>query len=158
MKILEVLDEWDEDDGRDMENPIPHSIDMNDALFTKWADAVDSIEEKLLTIELKAAGREDRPKGREYGKAIRLVRKKYGQPTTIDPSKVIATETHLEQSHIDAILNNAERMTSGDMPTVYKFEGKLIVGDGNHRIAANYINKSPSQVLLVDLDSLSKKI
>jgi len=154
MKIKDLTRPIVEDEDRNYPNPLP-SIGMNHPLFTQWADMADEVESTLIQRYKQENGIEQL-QGREYGNALQMMRERVGSVEILPISSLIATEPYLDEGHLNATVNNTERLkTSSKMPVVYKMGDKLIIGDGNHRIVAEHLKgKKQIKALLVDLDKL----
>lgn len=84
----------------------------------------------------------------------------YGKEQEIDPKDVVSTQKTLVSSRMDEYRDNpdtesktgAGSIKAGNIPTVMKTDGKLVVVDGNHRIAAALERGEKITVKLVDTD------
>lgn len=154
MKLQDIIHPLLEDEGRDFPNPLP-SIDMSDPLFSEWTDVADEVESELVD-QYKRKNNIKRLTGRDYGKVLKSIRDRVGSVVSLPISSLIATEPYLDKGHLDALLNNtAELPPSSEIPVVYKLGGKHLVGDGNHRVVAEYRRGGKKvKALLMDLDKM----
>lgn len=154
MKLQDLAQPILEDKERKYPNPLP-SIDMSHPLFSQWTDVADYVESELVD-QYKQENNIEKLAGREYGNAVKIMRERVGSVVSLPISSLTATEPYLDEDHLNAILNNTKRLqTSSKIPVVYKLGDKFIIGDGNHRIVAEYKSGAKKiKALLVDLDKL----
>jgi hypothetical protein len=79
-----------------------------------------------------------------------------GTVETVTIRALYASEPTLKQSTVDAILANPAVLdqTEGLLPTVYDVDGRLVIEDGHHRLAAMEIaGKTTARVILVKPES-----
>jgi hypothetical protein len=119
-----INEDWEQDPGYDYENPLPHSND-------EWIwHFMEEIEDEYK----EHYGANMRPKD---------IADKYGKVMNVPLSNIIATEKWLKRDQIESIMNNSAT-SSSELPIFYYEDGKYVVGDGNHRIVAAYLNKESS--------------
>jgi len=158
MRLLEFLNVTEDVDvERDMDNPMPKKIDMHNPLFGEWAAIQDEVELSLMQRAYQAEGGTGDIPLNQYKARITALRNVIGKVVTVDPKTLISSEPTLHQDHMDALLSGKKVKMSSDIPVVYKMGNKVIIGDGNHRVAADFIRGGKSKVLLVDLMGLAKK-
>jgi len=125
MKINDILKEdWEQDPGYDYENPLPHS---NDEWIWHFMEEIEDEYKEYYGVNM-------RPKD---------IADNYGKVMSVPLNKIITTEKWLKKEQIEAIMNNNAK-SSSELPIFYYEDGKYVVGDGNHRIVAAYLNKERS--------------
>ena len=153
---IQDLKERSNEPKPDYPNPL-RSIGMNDPLFQKWADLMDEVEGELLDRYKKENNIIQSLVGKEYGDAIKKLRYRYGQVITVPISNLTSIEPFLYKDHLDTLLRGGERKP--DLPLVYKMGSNYLIGDGNHRVVADYLGgKKSTKVVLMDLDKLWKAL
>jgi len=156
MKVKELLEfNDDEEAGRDYPNPIP-AIDENSPDFNKFFDAAEEADNLMIYAYKKQNNIEGDLSGREYGNILKQSRQLFGNAVNIPIDKLIATETKLDKSHLNKIMQGEP---SKKLPDVYKMGGKYYLSDGNHRVAAEALQGNQTvKVLLLDIDKLKNDL
>ncbi len=156
MKIKELLElNDDEEPGRDYPNPIP-AIDGNSPDFNKFFNAAEEADNLIVYAYKKQNNIEGNLSGSEYGNILKQSRQAFGNVVNIPIDRLIATETKLNKSHLDKIVQGEP---SEKLPDVYKINSKYYLSDGNHRAAAAALQgKQSIKVLLLDIAKLKNDL
>jgi len=125
--------EWERDPDHSMVNPMP-IIDDDDVYG--FMDDVDSELAELIPNRANLAGK-------AYGNALEKVRHKVGTVQEVPINQIVSTEKYLVKGQINALVRGIAK-SSSQMPILYKDGNTYYPGDGNHRIAADYISKKNS--------------
>ena len=148
MRIFEF-----DDVDRDLKNFLHVNIPFAHEAF----EMADEVEGELVQQYKREHGIKELKMG-EYGPLATKIRNQIGTLKKIPINKIISSEEYLHSSHLEA-LKDKNTKTSSEHPLLYKYEGKFVVGDGNHRIAyAHKNNETQITALVVDLDKLSKEL
>jgi hypothetical protein len=113
---------------------------------------MDEIEYSLVELH-------QTPKDGEWPEAINIMRNQYGNVEDVPINNVVGTEPTLEKGHLDAVTGGKALHASSKLPILYKVGNQYVVGDGNHRVTADYLNnKTTTRALVLDFDKLSKLV
>jgi len=152
MKVQEIIHE---DQEREFPNPVP----FNQSKVYDVFDLADEVEGELVSLYKQEHGIDEFVSGREYGKAAKIQRQKYGKIADIPINNITSSESHLYKPQVDALVSGAQIKTSSDIPILYKVGNEYIVGDGNHRVTAELLKGNKSvKALVLDLSELSKQL
>jgi hypothetical protein len=148
MRISELFEDrqWEKDEDHNMVNPLP--VIQDDHAF----ELMDAIDEALI----KRYPNYEKLTGPAYGKAIQVMRAKYGEVQDVPINKIVSLEKYLNGDHVKALQQGPVK-TSSEMPLFYKENNTYYAGDGNHRIVANYlIGRESVKGLVLDSDKILK--
>jgi len=129
---------WIQDDDQDFINPVPIITD------TEVFNFMDEIDRTAYEMFPENKGLS----GSAYGMAMKKARAKIGTVEQVPMQQIVSTEKYLKTSQLAAILNGKAK-SSSDYPILYKQGNTYIAGDGNHRIAAQFIKQQPTIKALV---------
>lgn len=77
--------------------------------------------------------------------------KSLGMPKVVNIDQLTPIEPELDPKHVQALVNK----TGGELPWVYLYQGKMVINDGNHRVAAAKLRGDTTvKVNLVDLNNV----
>lgn len=160
MKVNDILNEEALEDVErgDMDNPLP----FDRAKAWKMAEQGDEIEGGLIAILKKELGIDEFTSddyGSSYKAANEAMRKRYGTIMNVPINKIVAGEPGLYKAQVDAIMKGDNAAKSSEFPIFYKIGNEYYAADGNHRIAAAFLQGHKEiQGLVMDLDKLSKQL
>lgn len=140
MRIKELFEDfqWDRDPDQDMENPLP--LIKDDYAF----NLMDSVDTALVSM---VPGHE-KLSGGNYGATVIKAREQAGTEQDVPIKQMVSTEKYLVSDQIKALMQGRAR-SSSKLPLLYKDGDTYYIGDGNHRIAADFLNKRPTTRALV---------
>ena len=146
--------EEDAADGLDFKNPLP-VLKRGSAQYERWFELADEIDSDLIDAYRKANNVARNLTLSEMGSALKQYRDKYTEMVDIPILNLTSLEKRLNSKHLRALMSGANVKTSSDMPDVYKMGNLYVVSDGNHRVAASFINGEDSiKVRLLDMDKV----
>ena len=126
------------DADRDMVNPL-RITDSGD-IFELMDDVDAEIASKIPKKQKLSSD--------AFAKALRKMRGRVGKIENIPIKQIIGTEKYLVKDKIMSLLKGDSK-SSSKLPILYKQNNKYYVGDGNHRIAAEFLSKKPTVRALV---------
>jgi len=161
MKVRALFNEKavEHDERGDMDNPIP----FDQAKFWNAADIGETIEGSLMSAYKKEHGIKDFRYAlsgeNTFKAAIGAVRKTHGDVVNVPINKIKAGEGGLYKAHVNAIMKGGEAVKSSEFPVFYKIGNEYFAIDGNHRIAAAFLQGHKNiQGLVMDIDKLGKQL
>ena len=117
--------EEDAADGLDFKNPLP-LLDPRTPYGKRWFD---------------------------LGGILKQYRNKFTDVVELPILKLTSIEKRLNSKHLKNLIHGSDVKSSSDLPSVYKMGNLHVVSDGNHRVAAAFINGEDSiKVRLLDMD------
>lgn len=156
MKVIDIINEQH---GSNPEPKLPNPIPFDKNKVYNSFELADEVEGELANLYKKEHGITQFQSGRDYANALKIQRKKFGKIIDVPINKITASEPHLYQQQLDALLQNKDVRKSSEIPIIYKIGKDYIVGDGNHRIAATAMQGNKSiKALVLDFDKINKQI
>ena len=126
--------DWVQDEGYDLENPLP--IIQDDDVF----ELIDEVDNVLLQKYKDEHGIDRLENYRDAGKFTVIMREREGTVEDVPISQIVSLEKYLSKDHINALRGKADVKISSDMPLFYKQGNTYFAGDGNHRIVAAHLD------------------
>ena len=133
MRLYEFVD--DDDVVRDYSNPLNYDADLLD---DAW-DVMDDADHDVMSQYKLDHNIDDFPNVKAMAAAMNQARFDYGKVANVPIDKIYASEEYLEAPHM-AKMKKGSAKASSKLPLLYKVNGKLVIGDGNHRVAAAKIS------------------
>ncbi len=78
--------------------------------------------------------------------------------TTVRLADLVTSQATLDTNSLRALIRGSGEVVPFDPPIVIRFRGRLVIEDGNHRLASDFLlGKTEARVNLVDLDDIIGK-
>lgn len=147
-------EEEDAEDGIDFKNPLPQ-LDPNTPYGKRWFDLANELDNDIITnykIKNNITGK--LPIG-ELGSILKQYRNKFTDVVELPILRLTSIEKRLNSKHLKKLIQGSNVESSSDLPSVYKMGNLYVVSDGNHRVAAAFINGEDTiKVRLLDMDKV----
>ena len=144
--------EEDAADGLDFKNPLP-LLDPRTPYGKRWFDLANDLDNDLITNYKIKNDITDKLSARELGGILKQYRNKFTDVVELPILKLTSIEKRLNSKHLKNLIHGSDVKSSSDLPSVYKMGNLHVVSDGNHRVAAAFINGEDSiKVRLLDMD------
>ena len=150
--------EEDAADGLDFKNPLP-VLQRHSPQYDRWFELADEIDSDLIDSYKKANNISRKLSLREMGSVLKQHRDKYVDIVDIPILNLTSLEKRLNSKHLRALMAGENVKTSSELPEVYKMGNLYVVSDGNHRVAAAFINGDDSiKARLLDMDKVWQEL